>query len=144
MVASLYRERWRFDQETRRQTAPGSPHQDTRAIMLRVPAVLRVAMATAGGAPDLDYAQLAAAWFADAPHDNGPAAEEWGEARDLLDAIAATLRVPRESLGKAMVVELKPEGAIAWHTDDGDYAPQYDRYHLPLLTNPMAFLLSGC
>lgn len=124
-LASLYARREAFNDETRRQLYPGSPHRDTRAIFLRGP-----------------EQPTPARWFEDVPHVDYPALADWPEATAVLAEIGWHLPFGAV-LGKAMIVELKSEGAIAWHTDEGPYAERYERFHLPLTTNPEAFLLSG-
>ncbi len=124
VLASLWPWRNAFDAVTLRQTYPGSPHKDTRSIFLRGP-----------------EAPTPATWFEDVPHVDYPILAEWPEMQWLLKDIAAELGSDR--FGKVMLVELAPGGAVSWHVDEGAYAVAHDRYHLPLTTNPGAFLLSG-
>ena len=125
LLASLYARREAFNDETLRQAYPGSPHRDTRTIFLRGP-----------------EQPTPARWFEDVLHVDYPALANWPEATAVLAEIGWHLPLGAV-LDKAMIVELKPGGVIAWHTDEGHYAELHDRYHLPLVTNPGAFLLSG-
>jgi len=125
-VASLYERQAGFDKITLRQDTPGSPHRETRAIFLRGPDDPTVTR-----------------WFEDLPHGDYPDLVHWPEMQALLSAICGALRQPPTALGKAMVVELKPQGSIAWHVDEGAYAVRHNRYHVALTTNPGAVLLSG-
>lgn len=126
LLASLYERRSEFDTITLRQDTPGSPHRDTRAIFLRGPDEPTVTR-----------------WFEDVPHVDYPAWRTWPEAEPLFTNLLTSLPQPIPDVGKVMLVELKPGGALAWHVDEGAYAVQHERYHLALTTNPGAWLLSG-
>ena len=47
--------------------------------------------------------------------------------------------VEGEGFGKAMVTKLPPGGSIDWHTDEGDTAKQYDRFHVVLQEGGLFF-----
>ena len=117
-----------FDEITLRQDAPGSPHKDTRAIFLRGPSASTPEAAVR-------------AWFDDVAYTDYGNLLQWPEALDLVDDIL--LQLPSAAVGKIMLVELKAGGALAWHIDEGDYAKAYRRFHLPIVTNPMAFMYTG-
>jgi hypothetical protein len=124
LVGELWARRALFDAVTLRQDAPGSAHKDTRAIFLRGPEV-----------------PSASRWFEDLPHVDYPALAGWESAAAVLAEIAA--RAGGRPMGKAMIVALRPGGIVTPHIDQGAYAERHDRYHLPLVTNPDAVLVSG-
>lgn len=131
MVGSLYARRELFNAITLRQDLEGSPHRGTRTIFLRGP-----------------EEPTPARWFLDVPHVNYPALNDWPEAHFLRKAISDAIWADRVDLGqpkfgKIMVIELKPGGTISWHRDEGTYAETHARYHLPLVSNPSAYLYSG-
>ena len=128
LVASLRDRMTDFDKVTLRQEWPGSPHHDTRAIILRGPVGLGRTL------------PLPAGWFDDVPHEDLLPRWDWPEVRDVLREIEKLAPV---GLGKAMIVALRPGGSIDWHVDEGPYAQAHLRYHLPLVTNPFAHLYSG-
>jgi hypothetical protein len=139
LAATLYPRLDLFKAVTLRQDYPGSPHKETRMIPLRVPAPLLTALAPMP--PHLDPSVLAALWFEDVPHANTPILDGWPEATALFAGLSTVLM--RGAVGKVMLVELAPGGSLAWHKDEGAYAQAHMRFHLPLVTNPMAFLLAG-
>lgn len=110
-------ELWELD--TWRAETPGSPHVDTRCIMLRLPEVLwnpsRVTQE---------------AVFEDLTVDDLPSLQQLPTAaklvRDLVEATGA-IRV-----GRVMIAELKAGGWIRPHVDEGGYADHYDRFHIVL------------
>jgi hypothetical protein len=104
-----------WDVFTARQDTQGSPHHDTRCILLRAPAgdVLTV---------EVVFNELEAV-------DTG-AIEYLPAVRDL--CIAACERLGVKELGRVMLVELAPGGHIDPHFDDGAYAAHYQRFHLVL------------
>lgn len=120
----------RFGQDARREKAPGSPHHDTDAILLR-------------GPKDPSPAN----WFGDIEHVDYPILKEWKSAANLLsrirNAAAPFLKGQQAVLGKAMVVRLKPKGFVDWHVDEGEYAAVHDRLHICLIPSPGAWLYSG-
>jgi len=123
LLVSLHSRRREWDAITLRQDTPGSPHRDTRSIFLRGP-----------------EAPTPVTWFQDVPHKDYPLLSEWPEAQAILETVNAA--VPGQ-LGKVMLIELKPGGALAWHIDQGPYSEQHLRLHLPVITNPGAMLYSG-
>lgn len=119
-----------FNDDTRRQEAPGSPHRDTKVIVLRGP--------EGGGSPEN--------WQQDVPHADTQLLEEWPSARHVLEKIAAshTGRTQKPCFfGKAMVVALKPGGHVDWHVDEGPYAEAHMRFHICLVPSPFSFIYSG-
>jgi GNAT superfamily N-acetyltransferase len=103
---------------TVRQTFEGSVHHDTEAIHLRVPAQLT------------DQAIF-----------NGLEAADYTPTMTRLPATCALLKetlmgLGATELGRVMIVKLKAGGTIRRHTDAGDYAAYYDRFHIPLCSLP--------
>lgn len=128
-AALLMRHKSHFTDETRRQTMPGSPHHDTKTIILRGPET-----------PSPEN------WFLDVPQVDSPLLHDWPSARQVIEAIAAShLRRTGEepNFGKIMVVSLKPFGWVDWHVDMGPYAEAYNRMHCCLVPSPGAWLYSG-
>lgn len=123
-----------FDDNRLRQDAPGSPHHDTRTILLREP--------SSGLTEE--------SWFADEEYRNTPTLNEWEAAKALLQRaraeaakMGAANGVALSRVGKAMVVDLKPQGWIDWHRDEGAYAENHARFHVALRTNPGCVMYSG-
>lgn len=103
-----------WDQYTKRQRFKGSPHHDTKCVILRW---------CKGDSMREAFTDLVAIDY--------PAAKELGPViaplfNALLDA------VPHEAIGRAMLVTLKPGGFIDEHFDSGNYAERYDRFHVAL------------
>lgn len=126
----------RFDDDKRRQNEPGSPHHDTRTIVLRAP----------NGLDDAPAGTLKSLWQADVPHEDMPLLADWPSARQVLHAIAQSHQrrsglVPE--FGKVMVVSLKVDGYVDWHVDEGAYAEAHDRYHICLVPSPGARIFAG-
>lgn len=124
----------RFDDDTRRQMAPNSPHKDTRTILLRGPA-------------DLDGRQDPQPhWQADVPHEDQPLLADWPSARMVMEQVAVSHR-RRTGLdpmfGKILIVSLRAGGIVDWHRDEGAYADVHDRFHLCLVPAYGAVLYSG-
>ena len=123
---TTYRERWK--EQTFRQDTPGSPHHDTEAILLRGPAQ-----------PSAEN------WLADVEQVDYPILTEFKSARSLLLKIKAALVPfsPKPEFGKAMLVSLRPGGIVDWHTDEGAYAEQHERFHLCLVPSAGALCIYG-
>lgn len=96
---------------TLRQEYPGSAHGDTECIVLRGP------FSWAGAFTDL------------VAIDSPNVARLPAVAEVLVQAARLTRS---ESLGRVMVVRLKPGGVITPHVDEGAYAEHYARFHLVL------------
>lgn len=134
LAACIYRHRKLFDEGSERERWAKSPHHDTQSILLR-------------GPPDPSPEN----WFADdIRHVNYPTmeAKEWVALRTCLQRVRQAVRVSLNQnsepvMGKAMIVRLKPQGTIDWHTDEGAYAQHHLRYHLPIVTNPACNFYSG-
>ena len=102
-----------WQQITARQTVPGTPHVDTQTIFLRWSA-----------------AQTIEAAFNDLDAVDYPALMDLPEARPLLGESVEAARA--HTLGRAIIVSLKPGGRITPHADEGAYADHYERFHLCL------------
>jgi hypothetical protein len=102
-----------WDQITERQTTPGSPHVDTRAIFLRW-ATARTIEAVFNDIDAIDY----------------PAYDELPEFRELVGQICEINSTTK--LARVMITKLKPGGRITPHADEGLYADTYERFHLVL------------
>lgn len=128
MLITRHKQSYRAD--TPRETAPGTPHHDTKAIMLRGPR---------NPSPEN--------WQEDVEQINYPIMSEWKSAKALLLRIAAAAAPfnngETPDLGKAMVVSLKAGGFVDWHIDEGPYAEAHLRLHLCLVPSPGAVLYSG-
>lgn len=103
-----------WDQITERQDYEGSAHHDTKCIFLRWCA-----------GKDMHSA------FYDLEAVDYPAA------KDLTPAItplfnALLCQIPHETIGRVILVSLKPGGSIDEHFDAGDYAERFDRFHVAL------------
>jgi quercetin dioxygenase-like cupin family protein len=112
----------RFADLVFRQRAPGSAHPDTETMYLRMPPTI---------SRETIFESLEAA---DYPLMQEPA---------FRDSVAAVARLAGGRAARAMIVKLKPGGRIAPHVDEGAYAAATQRYHLPIATNPQAWLESG-
>lgn len=108
-----------WDIFTARQTTPGSPHHDTRCILLR--------------GPDADFFDANVVFNMVECRDS-PAIASLPATTALCAAACDRLRV--EQLGRVMLVELAPGGHIDLHSDEGDYAAHYERFHLVLTSEP--------
>lgn len=100
---------------TARQDAPGSPHHDTRCIVLR------------GPVGDLLTNDVI---FNEVQSVDTGAVQHLPAVVDLCRAACERLGV--KELGRVMLVELAPGGHIDRHFDDGAYAAHYQRFHLVL------------
>jgi len=103
-----------WDQDTLRQTYPGTSHADTQCIILRGPSVMGSVEAIQDNLVAVDY----------------PALLDLPEAGFLMYNIAA--RIGTQVLGRVMLTKLKPGGVITPHIDEGLYAHHYSRFHLPI------------
>jgi quercetin dioxygenase-like cupin family protein len=104
-----------WDVFTARQDAPGSPHHDTRTIVLRGPVGDMLTN-------DVIFNELEAV--------DTNAVEHLPAVAALCRAACDRLQV--KELGRVMLVELAPGGHIDRHFDDGAYAAYYERFHLVL------------
>lgn len=110
-------ELWDFD--TWRQQTPGSPHQDTRWIMLRFPESCWISGNVTKQAV-----------FEDLTCEDLPALESLPTAASMVRHLAEYVGARR--VGRVMITELKPGGWIRPHVDEGGYADHYDRFHIVL------------
>lgn len=72
---------------------------------------------------------------------NYPALARLPEARFLIFQIMA--RVQGERLGRCMITKLAPGGRITPHTDSGDHAAYYERFHIVLQAAPGCIFRAG-
>lgn len=107
-----------WGEEGWRATMPYSPHRDSEMIYLR---------RQPGSRPRDVLHQLASVATR---HHQGALAVA------IDDVCAMTVGRP----ARAMLVRLRPGGVIAEHTDEGIYAEATVRFHVPLVTNPGAWL----
>lgn len=103
---------------TMRQDFLGSPHEQTETIFLRGPRAFTLE-GYFGEADALDYHLLPAVID-----------ELMPLVRPLLDAIEWS------ELGRILLVSMPAGGNLEEHTDEGEYARHYTRYHVPVTTNP--------
>jgi Aspartyl/Asparaginyl beta-hydroxylase len=122
LARAVARQAARFADIVFRQRAPGSPHPDTETIYLRMPPIITYE-SLFGSLEAVDY----------------PAMQEPA----FRDAVAAMAERAGGAPARAMIVKLKPGGRIAPHVDEGAYAAATRRFHLPIATNPLAWLDSG-
>lgn len=103
---------------TGRQDHPASSHKDTEAIYLRWSKSMSI---------DSVFTDIHAVDY--------PALDRHKQFRRVLAKIMYYTK--GKELGRAMIVKLKPGGYIDKHTDEGDYAEYYSRYHLVLQSNDL-------
>lgn len=108
-----------WGEERWRATMPYTPHPDSETIFLR---------RQPGSRPREVLHQIAA--VATRHFAIGP----------LSDAVHAICEHFGGRPGRAMLVRLRPGGVILPHTDTGAYADRTERAHLPIVTNPGAWL----
>lgn len=108
-----------WNEFTARQDTPGSAHHATRCIVLRGPDTHNLtADAVFGCLESIDL----------------PAIEQLPRVRELCAEACQMLRV--QTLGRVMLVELPAGASIDRHFDQGAYADHFDRFHLPLTSEP--------
>lgn len=113
VMRDLYLQPELFDEMTLRQDFEGSPHKDTKCVILRWCKSL-----------DLNSA------FTEIPAFNFPA---MGKLPSVHELIQYTLhRVSASELGRVLIVSLCPSGRILPHADEGTYADYYERFHIAL------------
>lgn len=118
LLAALEAQPGLWDLLTVRQDTPGSPHHDTRSIVLL-------------GPEGLDLHSV----FNDLAVVPYPAAEAIGpQVHALVEALADAIDM--EDIGRVMLVELKPGGEVDKHWDEGPYAAHYQRFHIVLTSEP--------
>ena len=108
-----------WDEFTARQDTPGSAHHATRCIVLRGPDTENLDKEAVFGC--LESVDL-------------PTIERLPAVRELCRLACQLLRV--RTLGRVMMVELPASAAIDRHRDEGAYAEHFDRFHLPLVSEP--------
>lgn len=111
-----------WDQITARQDHPSSPHQDTKTIYLR-------------WCKDVSIETV----FTDLDTLDYPAFGWLGSAHALVQRVMD--EVGGTELGRVIITKLKPMGIIGPHSDEGDYADKFERFHVPLCDSSDAF---GC
>lgn len=126
VVATLHRRQRLFDEGIAAR-GEGLPGFNARSILLRGP-----------------ENPTRETWTDDEPNIDLPALTDWPAMQMLLDDIRAAIGT-KQPYGKVMVSRLPPQSIIPWHTDTGAYheGDKHIRFHLPLITNPLAFLYSG-
>lgn len=114
-----------WDEITVRQDHPGSYHKDTRTIYLIGPKAFSYSGV---------YQDLSSKIY---PH--------WDDFEDEIEDIGYTMfkACGLKQGGRVMLVELKPEGRIPRHTDEGPYAEHYSRFHIPIMTNKSGLCVDG-
>lgn len=108
-----------WDEFTARQDTPGSAHHATRCIVLRGPDTHNLDKEAVFGC--LESIDL-------------PTIERLPAVRELCRMACQLLRV--RQLGRVMLVELPAGASIDRHQDEGAYAQHFDRFHLPLVSDP--------
>lgn len=103
-----------WDDVTARQEAPGSAHHDTRCIFVRGPQEF-----TAHSAFN-DLVSL----------DREHVIEALPAVKDLVQL--AFTAIDGAELARVMLAELRPDGAIDPHADQGAYAERFSRFHVAL------------
>lgn len=100
-----------------RTTIEESPHKVVQDILLRF---------SQSKDPDLVNA--------DPESPDTPAYKELPEARSIVNWLVA--RVSAERIGRVMITKLGPGLEITVHSDGGDYAKYYDRFHVVIQSAP--------
>lgn len=108
-----------WTEEVWRQSMPYSPHRDSQTIMIR---------RQPGSRPR------------DVLHQIASVATQHYMHAPIAAAIHQICAQIEGRPARAMLVRLAPGGVIAPHTDEGIYFGQIERFHLPLVTNPGAWL----
>lgn len=119
---ALKRHAVHFSDETSRQTYGGTAHPDSETIYLRMTPVHT--MDGVFNSLEVKNCHLSSL----------------SEFSDLLNDVQEFVT---GRMARAMLVKLKAGGVIHPHIDQGTYADATDRYHLPLVTNELAWLKSG-
>lgn len=110
----------RFGDLTFRQATPGSPHRDTETIYLRMP-------------PEISFESIF----------EGMEVVDYHAHPVFHAAVWALAGLVGAKPARAMVIDLKAGGVITPHIDEGGYALATERWHLPIVTNPSAWLMAG-
>lgn len=113
LLEAIKRQPKLWKQFTARQTTPGSPHVDTETIFLR-----------------WSKDQSIEACFTDIDAVAYPAVDYLPEAKSLVDQVLELVGAGK--LGRVIITKLKSGGAISPHTDEGDYADYFERFHVSL------------
>jgi hypothetical protein len=122
LVNAAIRYSGQFAEDTWRQDFPGSPHQDSESIYLRMPSEISV---------DSIFNSLEVS--------NLPLMRDYAFA----DACKAISLMTIATVKRVMLVKLKAGGKVTPHIDQGAYAEATERYHLPVITNPDCLMTSG-
>lgn len=121
LIEALEANAKRFSDITIRQDVAGTPHPDTETIYLRFPPEITME-SVFEGMDVIDYPACKGA---------------------LNDAIWSISIGEAFLPARAMVIKLKPGGVIRRHYDSGGYSEATERFHLPIVTNPNAWLACG-
>lgn len=108
-----------WDEFTARQDTPGSAHHATRCIVLRGPNTFDIT-------PDVVFNMIESVDL--------PNIGQLPNVKVLCRLACQMLRV--KELGRVMLVELPAGASIDRHFDQGAYADHFDRFHLPLTSEP--------
>lgn len=115
-----------WDLFTARQDTPGSPHHDTKCILLRGPDSMV-----------LDHDTI----FNCIESHDLPGMRAFPEVQALCRLMLTALRVTE--VGRVMLVDLHPGGHIDAHIDQGAYAAHYKRFHIALSSVEGNFFTCG-
>lgn len=102
-----------WDEITLRQDFEGSPHQDTKCILLRW---------CKGLSLDAAFTEIQAF--------DRPAMSALKEAHGLINHVLG--KVAATELGRVLIASLKAGGKILPHADEGTYADHFERFHIVL------------
>lgn len=121
MLAAIRPAMW--DEITARQDFAGSPHRDTRSILLRGP------VNVANAQDDVECIAY-------------PATQHPG-IRPAFEDLLSEIPIDMAELGRVMLVSLKPGGHITRHADEGAYAERFSRFHVALQSDDGNEFVSG-
>jgi len=117
LLSAIERQPHLWGEITERQTVPGSPHKYTEAIFIRWCETRTIAAA-----------------FTEIPAIDYPARENLPEVDELIFEAFNTAKA--NTLGRVLIAKLAPGGNITPHADEGDVADYYERFHIPLCSEP--------
>lgn len=116
-----------WNQHKLRSTYPGSPHAEVDDIWLRFQTL----------PPEGQEAQV----IDEHESINYPALFALPQARPIIFDLVR--RVEGERLGRVLITRLAPGKSIAPHSDGGNHAAYYDRYHVTLQNYPGSIFRAG-
>jgi GNAT superfamily N-acetyltransferase len=112
-----------WDLDKWRQDTHGSPHVDTRCILVRMPESLWIPTRVK---PENVFEDLTV--------EDLPAVQQLPTVAKLVSDLVERTGAIR--VGRVMITELKAGGWIRPHVDEGGYADHYDRFHIVLQAAP--------